>query len=91
MQQCGLAKLIEEAGEVMQVAGKLVQYPYHQTRGYPGLHPDGSHLRTRLEQEVADVMAASLFVQEQMGLNRAEIGERITEKLALFRQWAKEP
>lgn len=47
----GVSKLIEEAGEVIQVCGKLIQTSgAHQ-------HRDGSNLKERLEDEIADLMA----------------------------------
>ena len=45
----GISKLLEEAGEVVQVGGKLLG-----TDGAEG-HWDGSNLRTRLEDEIAEL------------------------------------
>jgi len=81
----GLAKLAEECGEVVQVVGKRLQYPL-------GDHPDGQgDLRARLEDEIADAMAACEFVVEKQGMNSQRIRERVARKLALFRAWDREP
>jgi len=77
----GLGKLVEEAGEVLQVIGKLMgTYGAEQ-------HWDGTNLRTRLEEELADLMAANLFVTE---VNKLSVSDRLIKKLDLFRKWHKE-
>lgn len=82
----GLAKLIEECGELIQVAGKRLAY--YRTDA----HPDGGPpLPTRLEDEIADVMAACYFVDELHVLDSDRIRERAMKKLALFRQWHADP
>lgn len=54
----GLAKLIEESGELHQVIGKILAYPDTED------HPDQKgNLNVRLIEELADAVAASLFVQ----------------------------
>ena len=89
MNQNGLGKLAEECGEVIQVVGKLIQYPLHQLIGsFP--HPDGTYLRERLEDELADVLAAISFVIEKLNLRSQTISKRKHEKLELFRKWDKE-
>lgn len=81
----GLAKLIEECGEVIQVAGKLLAYP-------AGPHPDGQgDLSQRLEDEIADVMAAARFVAQTHGLSRDRIAARVFSKLALYDSWHSDP
>lgn len=80
----GIAKLIEECGEVTQIAGKLLTYP-------DGVHPDGKgDLYVRLEEEIADVLAAASAVMERLSLDRAKIEARREAKLRLFREWALE-
>lgn len=87
----GLVKLVEEIGELQaelgqlqQVAAKAIQYP-------SGDHPDGGgSLQTRLELEMADVMAAINIVTEKLNLNREMIQNRAVEKLKLYRQWSQE-
>lgn len=78
----GLAKLIEECGELVQVAGKRLAYYTTET------HPDGGpSLKQRLEDEIADVTAACMFVIETHGLDARRISERTIKKLALFHNW----
>jgi NTP pyrophosphatase (non-canonical NTP hydrolase) len=77
----GLSKLIEEAGEVQQVCGKLLG------TGGEHAHWDGSNLRERLEDEIADLIAACRFVQDANQLDSVRIFERIGTKLATFHMW----
>ncbi len=78
----GLAKLGEELGELMQVVGKKLAY--YDT----DVHPDGGPaLSARLEEEMADVVAAIFLVKENLNLDDCRINERIEKKLALFRKW----
>lgn len=75
----GLSKLSEEAGEVVQVIGKLMG-----THG-KAKHWDGTDLRQRLIEEIADVMTACELVIELNDLDGIE--KRKYEKLALFHKW----
>lgn len=77
----GLSKLVEEAGEVGQVIGKLM--------GTSGEihHWDGSNLKECLEEEIADVIAAVLFVSKHNPLDNDRIDLRVQKKLALFEKW----
>jgi NTP pyrophosphatase (non-canonical NTP hydrolase) len=79
----GLSKLIEEAGEVVQVCGKLLA-TYGDVK-----HWEGSHLGERLEQELGDLLAAVEFVLEvnPAVLSRQAVEARLQKKLELFRQW----
>ena len=78
----GLAKLLEELGELAQVAAKKLAY--FDTND----HPDGAGpLNERMEAEMADVAAAMAFVQQQFGLNGVAIENRAYIKLALYQQW----
>lgn len=82
----GLAKLLEEIGELGQVAAKKLAY-YHTDE-----HPDGGKpLSERLEEEIADVIAASRFVSETFELNTTRIEARIAEKLNRFKEWHSDP
>jgi NTP pyrophosphatase (non-canonical NTP hydrolase) len=76
----GLAKLAEEAGELIQVLAKLVGVS-GRDRYY-----DGSDLRERLIEECGDLTAAIAFFTETNGLGAA-VDARAREKLALFRHW----
>lgn len=79
----GLSKLTEEAGEVLQVVGKLMG-----TRGQLK-HWDGSRLNLRLVEELADLAAAIDFVLEHNArqLSRVAFENRRAEKLAVFNKW----
>lgn len=78
----GLAKLLEELGELAQITAKKLAY-FHTDE-----HPDGAgSLRERMEQEMGDVKAAIAFVQEQFDLDPVEIDSRAEAKLARFREW----
>jgi len=84
----GLSKLTEEAGEMLQIVGKLLQYPKLQlTTDDRLLHPDGSNLRHRLQEEMADVIAAMEFVSNKLQLDTEAIDKRACEKVERFRQW----
>ncbi|SHF01183.1 MazG nucleotide pyrophosphohydrolase domain-containing protein [Kaistia soli DSM 19436] len=77
----GISKLTEECGEVMQVCGKLV--------GSHGevIHFDGSDLRKRMQEELADLLAAIEFVVAVNPLDYDAIAARRDEKLKLFHAW----
>lgn len=77
----GVSKLIEEAGEVHQVLGKLI------ATGGKSAHWDGSDLRERLQEELGDLMAACIFVMEANSLDEKTIKSRSADKLALFHRW----
>ncbi len=77
----GLSKLIEESGEVVQVCGKLLG------TGGSVAHWDGTELRTRLEEELADLTAAIAFVTSRNKLDYVAIQKRAAEKLTKFGDW----
>lgn len=82
----GTSKLLEEMGELTQVLGKLMG------TGGRVEHWDGSDLRERLIEELADLEAAVDFFRGE-NLTRAEndvVARRIEDKLALFRRWHEE-
>ncbi len=81
----GLSKLAEEAGEVLQVVGKILG------TGGEAQHWDGSNLRDRLQEELADLTAAIVFVVEKNGLDVNALTSRTEEKLELFKQWHEKP
>lgn len=78
----GLSKLIEECGEVLQVAGKLIA-----SNGNTA-HWDGSDLAERLTEELGDLQAAIGFV---VGHNPLIDGDRVKRraegKADLFIEW----
>lgn len=81
----GLAKLAEEAGEVLQVVGKLLAYP-------DGSHPDkAGDLFVRLEMEMGDLIAAIAAVAIIHKLNILYIEDRAENKKQQFLLWNEEP
>jgi len=84
----GISKLVEESGELLQVAGRVVQIA--GMNGDVRRHWDGSDLVDDLEKEMADVFAAIDFVTDHAGLNRQRILDRATAKRALYDHWHAE-
>jgi len=81
----GLNKLIEETGELLQVAGKKLAY-YDTDE-----HPDGQgSLKERMEDEIADVLAIIEFVTQEFKLDNKKINQRIQAKLNLYRAWHRD-
>lgn len=77
----GVSKLVEECGEVLQIAGKLMG------TGGQEMHWDGSNLHMSFENELADLKAAILFVCDVNCLDGERFEERVQKKLARFRRW----
>lgn len=77
----GLTKLMEECGELIQAAAKRLAYPR------VAVHPDGKNLKRCLEEELADVLAASAFVIERNGLDQEAVMVRTELKLEQYRKW----
>lgn len=85
MHQNGLTKLIEECGELAQIAAKKSAYMDTDT------HPDGAgSLKKRLEDELADVCAAGAFVIQTFGLDSERMKRRTALKLDTFQKWHRE-
>jgi NTP pyrophosphatase (non-canonical NTP hydrolase) len=80
----GTAKLIEELGELQQVIGKLIA-----TSGAEE-HWEGTNLRHRLEEEIADVCGAIEFFKIMNGLDAQKIDARADAKLNQFVKWRLE-
>lgn len=81
----GLAKLIEECGEVIQVAGKRLAYYTTEE------HPDGkSPLNERMEDELGDLLASIYFYAEIANLDMNKIDNRLNQKIRLFHSWHKD-
>lgn len=82
----GLSKMLEETGELTQVGAKRLAY-------FTTLvHPDGAgDLKTRMEEEIADVEASCDFVKGTFDLDRDAIGRRRQVKFALFTKWHADP
>ena len=79
----GLSKLIEECGEVTQVAGKLLG------TGGAVEHWDGTDLRSRMAEELGDLLAAVRYVIDKAGMEDV-VYLRARIKLALFDRWDRE-
>jgi NTP pyrophosphatase (non-canonical NTP hydrolase) len=86
MSNGGLTKLIEECGELVQIAAKKIAYP---TKAF---HPDGlgRSIDERLEDEMADVLAAIYFVRDKIGLSDHDINARMVSKSEVFKRWDKD-
>lgn len=77
----GYYKLVEETSELGTELGKLGPFP-------DGVHPDGKgDLVERIENEIADVLAASTYFVEENAFDIPRITARVHQKLALYRQW----
>lgn len=86
MSMNGYNKLQEEMGESVQVIAKQLAYWGHD------YHPDGGpSLKSRIEDELADVMAAIDFVIAKNGLNRRAMESRKARKLTLYQEWDANP
>jgi NTP pyrophosphatase (non-canonical NTP hydrolase) len=82
----GLAKLLEELGELAQVAAKRLAY-FHTSA-----HPDGAgDLNERMQHEMGDVLAACDFVAARFGLDKDAIESRKFNKRCLFEKWHADP
>lgn len=89
----GIAKAIEEMGELSAVLGKLMAYPKGD---HPDMHPhvDGRKvgappLRNRLKEEVADVLAAIDYIsrREFTESERGYIANRVEFKSKRYNEW----
>jgi NTP pyrophosphatase (non-canonical NTP hydrolase) len=79
----GVAKVTEEAGELLQLLGKL------QACGGADVHFDGTAMRARITEEVADLGAALLFMAEKNGLDMDLIDDRSQSKFEQYESWHK--
>ena len=75
----GAAKVIEEAGEVLQVLGKRMAFP-------DSPHPDGTDLDQLTIEELGDLKAAIDYFAEQQGIEN-EVAERRRYKITRMRTW----
>ena len=77
----GIYKAMEECGELVTELGKAAAFPV-------GEHPDGKgDIKTRIEDEIADVLASTRYVAEEAGLDSARIMERALIKYAKYKKW----
>ena len=77
----GVTKVVEEVGELLQVLGKL------QATGGRVDHWDGSNLKERLEDEIADVRASLEYVEMFNDLDGRSISKRVCDKVERFMEW----
>lgn len=77
----GMAKLVEESGEVGQICGKIMAV-FGSTTYY-----DGTDLKAELEKELADLQAAITFLITEKSLDVAAIENRKQEKLLKYYHW----
>jgi NTP pyrophosphatase (non-canonical NTP hydrolase) len=82
MSNNGMAKLVEECGELLQVVGKVLAYGL-------GDHPDDNPklLKQRLEEESADVLAAISFVMDTHDMSQDVVTSRSEVKYDRFTEW----
>jgi NTP pyrophosphatase (non-canonical NTP hydrolase) len=78
----GVAKLVEECGELQQILGKRLAY-WHTEQ-----HPDGKNatISDRMAEEMGDVMAAIIFTADQFGIGPI-VQSRCHQKLRRFEEW----
>jgi len=78
----GISKLTEEMGEALQTIGKLIG------SGGSTEHWDGGEdLKVRLENELADTLAAIEFVSRNCKLDQSRMRQRVEMKMARFDRW----
>lgn len=78
----GLVKLMEECGELVQICAKKLAY--YDTDD----HPDGEgSMRTRMTEEMGDVLAAIAFVVRKFEISQDALNARKNKKLELFLEW----
>lgn len=78
----GVAKFTEETGEALKEIGKI------QGIGHMGNHWDGKgELKTRLENELADVWASIDYLTQENGLDKERMKKRSKAKMKKFMTW----
>ena len=80
----GANKVQEECGELLQALAK------REAAGPGRRHWDGSLVDLRVEEEMADVLAAIQYAAERMGLNQKLIAARMEKKYALYCKWERD-
>jgi hypothetical protein len=76
--------LLHSLGRLIQTAGKII--------GNEGRHShwDGSHLPSRLTENIGDARAAIIFYAMHRGINGLDIRDRSEVKQTLFNNWHRE-
>lgn len=86
----GLTKVIEEAGETITELSHLITECAKSIACPTDEHWDGKgSLKQRLENEIADTLAALRFTMAKRRLDSYAIYQRAETKLALFIEWDK--
>ena len=81
----GISKVVEEAGELGQVCGRLIQMKGERE------HFSGADLVHDLEDEIADTMAAIHYLMDHNpSLDHDRIAERQATKYQRFNDWHAE-
>lgn len=78
----GLAKLMEEMGELQQVLGKIMA-----CEGPSAIYWDGNSLQPSLIEELGDVRAAMIFFCLANGISNNSVHDRVAVKLHKFEYW----
>ena len=78
----GLSKLTEEMAETQVEIGKIIG-----AQTLDDHWDQKGKLKTRLEEEIADTMAAQAFVIAKNRLSMKRIEKRSKEKLKKFKRW----
>ena len=77
-----LGKLLEECGELVDVAARCI------IQGIDEVDPGTGRVnRLRLEDEIADVIAQCRMANEHLGLNEAAIEKRVANKIERSLEW----
>lgn len=80
----GLAKLMEEASEVIQVGGKLIAREMSGKKK----HWDGTDLSKRMHEELGDLMASiDYFINSNPEISATAVLDRRDEKFVKFMGW----
>jgi len=88
----GVAKLIEEVGELQVELGHLQQALGKKLAVWTSDdHWDGTNLRERIQDEMGDVQAAIIFVGRKLDLDMGAVGLRLVAKLRTFEDWDADP
>jgi len=96
MANFGIAKAIEEIGEVQELFARLhvtlakllgINDEWGPTPKISWTYFDGTDLKTRLEEELGDVDAAMGFIIGRLGLDIFAINDRADAKRTLFELW----
>jgi NTP pyrophosphatase (non-canonical NTP hydrolase) len=80
----GISKLVEEAGEVLQLCGKLMG------KDGENEHWNVPDLKAAMEDELGDLMAAIAYVVVYCHLDDEKIVARADKKTELYEKWHKE-